>query len=129
MPFSLGDTFLNKSSSGLSTHLWIVISEPTHSLEQVIIVNFTSCRDLKGEDHSCLLNNKEHPFVKHETYINYREARIVSICNLAKSEALGLLTRNESVDEILLDKILKGAEASPFLKLEIRKILEDQHLI
>jgi len=129
MPFTLGDTFLNKSSQGLLPHLWVVISKRTHSLEEVVIVNLTSCRDSGYVDQSCLLNKGDHPFIKHETYVNYRDARIPRICNLEKAEATGLLIRREPVDEVLLTKILEGAKTTPFLKFKIRKILEDQDFI
>lgn len=129
MSFSLGDTLLQKPLSDLPSHLWIVISEVSHSSEQVIIVNFTSCQDSTDEDQSCVLDKGEHPFIKHKTYVNYRDALVTRICNLEKLETSGLITRMEPVDEVLLAKILKGAKTTPFLKLKIRKILEDQYLI
>lgn len=129
MPFSSGDSFLNNSSSGLPSHLWIVISEPTHSFEQVVIVNFTTYNGLRDEDQSCVLSNGEHSFIKHKTYVNYRDAQTPRIHMLKKAETTGLITRMEPVDEILLAKILEGAKSTPFLKLKIRKLLEDQYLI
>ncbi|MCK5226129.1 MAG: hypothetical protein KAQ89_05380 [Planctomycetes bacterium] len=129
MSFSLGDSFSHKHLPSLHSHLWIVISELTNSLEQVIIVNFTSCRDSGDIDQSCLLNKGEHPFLMHKTYVNYRDAQIPQICNLKKAEAAELITRKEPISKVLLAKILEGAKASPFLKFEFRKILEDQNLI
>lgn len=131
MPFSLGDTFLNKSlpDLGLPSHLWVVISKLTHSLEEVVIVNFTSCRDSGDVDPSCLVNKGEHPFLRHETYVKYSGALVPQVCKLEELETSGLLTRKEPVDEVLLAKVLEGAKTTPFLKLKIRKILEDQYLI
>jgi len=129
MSFSLGDTFLNKSSSGIPQHLWIIISHLTYISEQLVIVNFTTYQGFGGEDQSCLLDKAEHPFIKHKTYVNYRDAKVVQIHNLEKLQTTGLITRMTPVTNILLAKILEGAEQSPFLKFEIRKILEDQDII
>lgn len=76
-----------------------------------------------------MLDKGEHSFIKHKTYVNYRDALVVQIGNLEKFENTELITRMKPVDDILLAKILEGAENSPFLKFEIRKILEDQDLI
>ena len=129
MSFSLGDTFLNKSSSGIPVHLWVIISSSTHSSEQVVIANFTTCRGSEDEDQSCLLDKGEHSFIKHKTYVNYRDALVSQISKLEELEASELITRMEPVDDTLLAKILEGAETTLFLKLEIRKILENQDLI
>ena len=54
---------------------------------------------------------------------------IVSSEKLTQLESYGLITRKEDLDDEVLAKILEGAAISPFLKLGIRKFLEDQNLI
>ena len=127
MSFSMGNTFINKSQPNLPEHLWMIISYVKQPLNEVVIVNFTTFDNKK--DSSCVLDKGEHPFVKHRTSVNYYEARIVSSEKLTQLESYGLITRKEDLDDEVLAKILEGAATSPFLKLGIRKFLEDQNLI
>ena len=129
MTLRRGDTFLNESSAGVPTHFWVIISDPSHTVDRIVIVNLTSWRGLAGEDESCVLDKGDHPFVKHKTYVNYRDALIVEACKIENLHASGLLTHKEPVNDSILLRILEGAQISPFLKLKIRKFLENQDLI
>ena len=127
MSFSAGDTFVNKSATNLPSHLWAVISNTQPSVDEIVIVNFTSWR--QGEDESCVLNKDDHPYIQHRTYISYRDARVVSLAKLEELESRNLITRKETLDSDILARVREGAMVSRFVKLKIRKILEDQNLV
>lgn len=127
MSFSAGDTFENKSARSTPIHLWAVISDTQQSVDEIVIVNFTSWRE--NGDKSCLLDKGDHPYIHHQTYINYRDAYVVTLAKLEELESKGLITRNETLKSSILARVREGAMVSPFAKLKIRKILEDQNLI
>lgn len=127
MSFSLGNTFINKPLPNLPEHLWVIISNVKQSSNEVVIVNFTTFDNRK--DSSCVLDKGEHPFVNHRTSVNYYDAKTVSMKTLTQLESYGSITRKEDLSDEVLAKILEGAAISPFLKLGIRKFLEDQNLI
>jgi hypothetical protein len=83
-----GDTFrIPQPGTTLDSHLWVVISDPTADEENILIVNFTTSR--ADSDKACILKPGEHPFVAHETCVNYAGAKVVSKANLDL-----LLTKN-----------------------------------
>ena len=67
-----GDTFLVAlPGTSYDSHLWIVISDPDADAERIVIVSLTSHR--ADKDQACLLRVGDHPYVKHDTCVNYRE--------------------------------------------------------
>jgi hypothetical protein len=127
VPFRAGDTFLNREAPSTPTHLWIVMSDPEKRADQIVIVNVTSWRE--GADPSCRLSAGDHPFVRHDSYVNYDDSKIVSQQVLENLESRGLITRHQDVNGRLLAKVREGAGASAFLSLAKRQILEDQGLL
>ena len=127
MSFSAGDTFVNQFAPHTPPHLWTIISDTQQSAGEIVIVNFTSWRE--GEDESCLLDQTDHPFIKHKTCISYRDAQIVRLARLEELESRNLITRKETLDSDILARVREGVMVSRFVKLKIRKILEDQNLV
>ena len=127
MSFSAGDTFVNQSAPHTPTHLWAVISDIQQSVDEIVIVNFTSWR--QDKDESCLLDKGDHPHIQHKTYISYRDAHVVTLAKLEELESQSLITRKETLDSDILTRVREGAMVSPFAKLKIRKIMEDQNLV
>lgn len=71
-----GDTFrIPQPGTSLDSHLWIVISDPAVDDERILIVNFTTLRP--DSDQACILVAGEHPFVQHQTCVNYGGAKVV----------------------------------------------------
>ncbi len=126
MSFSAGDTFINKPVPHAPTHLWVVISDMNQSVDEIVIVNLTTYKD--NGDNTCLLDKGDHPFVKHQTCISYRDARIVSLSKLNELENKEMITRQEALKDNILERVRAGAVGSLFTPLKILKILEDQNL-
>ena len=76
-----GDTFFLKKVAA-DKHLWVIISDPESYLDQVLFVSMTSY-DITKED-VCLINQGEHPFVRHKTCIDYSDARHATSDQLEK---------------------------------------------
>ena len=118
-----GDTFRRDYGS----HVWIVVSEPAKDPEHVLIVSMTTIR--RFHDPACVLDVGDHPFVKHPTYVNYRNSMIVTNSQLDAQHAAGQLIVEQSVGDDLLERVRHGAAQSEFIPLENLELLKQQGLV
>ena len=85
-----GDTFyVVDPGADYDTHLWIVISDPRIKDEEIVIVNMTKIRDDK--EKICILEVRDHPYIRHTTCIYYEGAKIVSASHLTQLLSSNLL--------------------------------------
>ena len=123
-----GDSFrVPEPGTSLDSHLWVVISDPAADSERVLIVNFTTRR--KDSDPACILQAGEHPFVRHETCVNYAGAKVVSEAQIRTLVQKGLLSSHAALSAALLERIRDGAAASERMSLRHADILIEQGLI
>ena len=118
-----GETF--KRSYGV--HLWVVVSDPAKDSQRVLIVNMTTVRN-RFHDPACVLNAGDHREVKHQTYMNYRDSRIVRNSALEAQLSTGQIAVNEKVSECVLDRIRRGAASSDYIPMAHRELLVEQGL-
>lgn len=122
----IGDAFL-LTDARIEEHLWIVISLPGEDPENVIIVSLTTLTDWK--DQSCILGPTDHPWIKHETCVSYRDAKCVpesKLDDLIKSNQLKPLA---AASDVLIGKVLEGAERTDELPLKCIDVLAKQNLL
>jgi len=123
-----GDTFIiPQPGTSLDSHLWVVISDPAQDAKAILIVNFTTLRG--DSETACVLAVGEHPFVKHETCVSYRGAKVVSEADIATLMKAGQLKSHAAVSEAILKRIRDGAANSSRMSLEHAEILSCQGLI
>jgi hypothetical protein len=123
-----GDTFrVPEPGTSLDSHLWVVISDPAVDPQRVLIVNFTTRRE--DSDPACILQAGEHPFVHHETCVNYAGAKVVSGAQIQALLRKGLLTTHAALSSTLLKRMRDGAAASGRMSLDHADILIEQGLI
>jgi len=123
-----GDTFrIPQPGTSLDSHLWVVISDPAADAVNILIVNFTTSR--ADSDKACILQPGEHPFVKHETSVNYADAKILSKATIELFLNKGLMITHAAVSAALLKRIRDGAAASERMSLDHADILINQGLI
>jgi hypothetical protein len=116
--FKAGQTFLYPISA--SPHLWIIATDPNVD-GRFVIVNFTSLRGSK--DQTVSIRSGEHPFVTHNTCVNYRAAEITSIEILESRLLSGEAVMREPVTAGLLRLIFDGFNASEFTKDRVRRFI------
>ncbi len=131
MPVGLGNTFLNATFRRLCPHLWIVLSDRCDNSDTIAIVNLSTWRNDKPElnDPSCIVLEGDHPFVRHKSYIYYRQGICSPYSELEKGLACGVLTPQEDCSEDLVYRALCGAAESQFTPNSILDILRTQALI
>lgn len=78
-------------------------------------------------DEACIIEKGDHPFVKHKSFIAYREARLLSFDQL--KSLLPRLKMQKSVSPALLQRIRDGAANSTTMRMDDADVLFDQGLI
>lgn len=128
MSWRAGDTFTHISTPNLypMPHLYFVISDAIEDSDEVVIVNLTSWRD--KADETCILDVRDHPFVTHKSWINYRDAKITTMKDLDKNENHPTIFRDASATNELLRRIQKGAFTSVLTSPRIKEFLRERGL-
>ncbi|MBW7995172.1 MAG: hypothetical protein FVQ81_01110 [Candidatus Glassbacteria bacterium] len=112
---SVKDTFLSRRPPNTTKHLYIVISEID---DKVLIVGVTSHKP--GKDGSCVLVSGDHPFIKHDSVISYKDAFETEKNHLATALSSGAINQRAAIADEVLEKILAGAKISPRLGRSLR---------
>ena len=107
-PFRVGDCFV---IVGKLAHLWIVLSDPEKDDERVLLVNVTTLEAYK--DQTCKLTCGSHPFITHDSCVNFGAAKLVSLATLINLEAQGKLRWHEPLSEKTYRYIFEMAILSP----------------
>jgi hypothetical protein len=92
-----------------------------------LIVNLTSWRH--DREQACILHSGDHPFVTHDTCINYRQSRLVAPEQLQQAFARGALTGDAPVGADVLQRIREGAAQSKLIPLQNLDLLKRQGLV
>lgn len=106
-------------------HLWMIISDPDQNTDCVVVC-FLSWRE--KHDQACVVSLGEHPFVKHDTCVNYRGAMVVSLERLLELDASNSLRYKEPLSPELLQRIRSSAENSD-IPTRAYNILRDQGFV
>jgi hypothetical protein len=107
--------------------LWILISDPTVDPDQVLIVNFTSVDDRK--EKVCLLHPGDHPWIRHETCVNYADAVVTTVSKLLAAKDGGAIILQELLSAAVLQRIREAAMGSTRISLDHADILINQRLV
>lgn len=114
-----GFTFLSPTPSYDTEHLYVVIAVIDAS--EVLFVNITSKK--QNSDRSCELTKGDHPFITHESVINYADAKKAQINMLESAIKNNIMKSHQPVSPELLGRILNGALESPLFPEGMKKYI------
>ncbi len=87
--------------TGYENHLYIILSDPQnfegYTPNSSISVNVSTIRNSPYDD-TCKLEGGCHPFIKHDSYIAYRYARIDPISELEAHVQAGSFIPQDPID-------------------------------
>ena len=107
------------SSFRLSGHLWVIVSDPFDSPEQVIITFLTTQK--ANSDTTVILSPGDHDFITHPTVVSYADAKIQRTEHILKRiEERDYEPRNSFSSEVTKE-IQKGLIDSQFTPRYIKK--------
>lgn len=114
----LCDSFLLAQPQQSIPHLWIIITSPCPTTNEVIMVNVTD--QLGHSDNTTVLAIGEHPFITKASVINNGDSQTPTAANLNKAITMGLASPHRQCSQALLAKIQNGLLASPHTKPKIK---------
>jgi hypothetical protein len=119
-----GTTFLLSAGD---IHLWIIISDPKLDAQDVLIVNLTSLAPRK--EQSCVLRVGDHPWIRHDTCVNYGDSKVTTLDKLVDARDANALMIQSPVRPDILQRIRESAMNSTKLPLDHAEILISQGLV
>ena len=113
-----GQTYLadDVTPHGVVKHLRIVLSSALvfGGAPKYLVAGVTSWHDgASDQDSSCILNRGDHPFIKHKSWVNYKNAEAVTFIKIFKGLQDGTYIRKEDLRPDVLKRVQDGAKASP----------------
>jgi len=117
------DTNVDKGGY-LQSHLFVIILDCEEHTRNTIIVYVKTVRSSKV-DRTTILNLGDHDFIKHESYIKYRQAQIFSIDDLEQKILEGKAKQMASMKGDVFKRICDGIMKSSFTPVEIREMYSD----
>lgn len=100
-----GYTFLSRTPPYDTKHLYIVIAIVDE--DNALFVNVTTKKE--NRDDTCILRENDHDFIKHDSVINYGDAKVAQISKIEEAISKGIFTPQDPISDELLEKIRKGA--------------------
>ena len=124
-----GDTFFLLDRKTGVRHLYVVLSDPGQSLEQIFIVMVSTRSD--GKEESCLLRVGDHPFLHHDSVVVYKipPAMLVSKTELDQWATDGILKDKAPITTAVLERIRRGYVESRYRTDRVYQLLFRQGLV
>jgi hypothetical protein len=110
-----GETFYCPTPNNDTPHLWIVLTD-ANAENKAVCVNMTTKRS--DSDCTTICRCGEHPFIKHESVINYRAAKWMDLADIDKAVAGGIksmpFSQRAACTDAFLTKVRCGLINSKF---------------
>ncbi|MEI7836536.1 MAG: hypothetical protein WCK05_08995 [Planctomycetota bacterium] len=119
--FEPGDTLFFKG------HLFVVLSNSDYDAGHIVLGMFTTWEAYK--DPSCILHPGDHPFLDHDTCVDYQTAPLLSAKELDDQIRAGQMTRREKLSQSVLERVLSGAGKTQRIPNGCWIVLDNQDLV
>ncbi len=93
-------------------HLWFVLTDASGEPAEVVIVMVRSTRSFT--DESVTLDVGDHPFVKHESAVQFSTARRFRVRRILRAMHIGHCNLKEDMSAELLARVREGLLRSPY---------------
>ncbi len=93
-------------------HLFICLTDCYGAEKETLTVSVSSYRAGLPADLTCKLFPGDHPFLKHESYVDYGNARIISANKLVEGVKQDLFVQKEPLATCIFARVCFGLEQS-----------------
>lgn len=123
-----GECLLIPSGPGSYQHLFTILVNPCilpsrGSKPHVLSVGISSIRANIPYDNACIIKSGEHPFIQHDSYVRYRDARIDAVEHIEKRVHEGVFSVKPPCSAELLSRIITGASTSRYASREVKLLI------
>lgn len=100
-------------------HLFILVTDPVENfdtkIKEVLVVSLSTIKPKSPYDNTCIIHPKEHPFVKYDSFVSYRESAIKDCDKLINGVKQGIFEAKGIIDTPVFTRICSGIETSRFI--------------
>lgn len=93
-------------------HLFILLTDPTENpdtgTKDVLMVSISSIKPGMHHEQTCLLYPGDHPFIKWDSFVSYRTARIEMAQKVQNGVAQGVFIPKDPIDGAILARVCQG---------------------
>lgn len=100
-------------------HLFVVLNDPPGAPHQVVLVGICSI-GTAPYDNTLTLDVGDHEFIRHPSYVDYRNTRLEFVSVIERRLAEGQFVSKLPVSDELFDRIVSGLRKSKFVKPWVR---------
>lgn len=115
VPYKKGTVLI---PTGGVKHLFGIITDSC-PLGEHLLVNLTSKKAGIKHDEACEVSPGEHPFVKQDSYVDYRRAETMTAARIAANVDNGNFSVKEDLSDALLQAFRDGVEDSDHVKQRV----------
>lgn len=105
--------------TGGTNHLFFVCNDPIFypnlARECFLAVNISSIKAGIEHDTTCILAVGDHPFVRHPSFVYYKNANILGSVTVSQRIASGDIHTHQPCDDPTFTRILAGFDVSPYV--------------
>ena len=94
-------------------HLFICLTDPAGVAKETLMVSVSTLRDGFPVDETCRLFEGDHSFIKRNSYVDYRSARIIAAEKLVKGVNQGQLIAMDALESSVFARVCYGLMQSP----------------
>lgn len=109
-------------------HLFILLTNPyphpDSNIKSSLLVSISTLKPNIPFDPACKLYSGDHPFIKHDSYVVYRSARIETADKLINGVNQGVFNHKETLSGEIFARVCHGLTISDFTAPAILKFYE-----
>ncbi len=91
-----------------SKHLFFVLTQPFGEPPVVIMVNISTVRGLRFEDHTTILDCGDHPYITHRSFVAFDYARKIRVDVIEQKINEGSTQLMDDLSDDIVQRILEG---------------------
>jgi hypothetical protein len=103
-------------------HIWIVLTDPTRTGGDILLVNLTSLTE-DCVDDACILTPADYALLTHQTTVAYSRAQVGTAAKLDELVQSGEFTLTKPVPPATLQKLLQGARNTRELSAANKRLI------
>ena len=104
-------------------HLKIILTEP-NAAGFVAVATVTTLRKYDPQS-SYILRKGDHPFIKHDSVVNFKRAVVKRAVDIISGQFSGELVPKEELDPAVFERVLKAAKSAKRIHERVKALLQD----
>lgn len=94
-------------------HLHILLTNPHGDNGEVLLVSVSSIREGRYHDPSCILQDCDHQFLRHPSFVHYGHLKITTAERLLNLAHKGIIEPYGALDVEVFARVIEGLRNSP----------------